>query len=99
MEIQNKINKIYVDLLINLLDDLRERKNIAEAVQILETYEILVDTPGYCLIFCMTEDRIGAESELKNLLNIFEHQLKYKMKVVINPTYDQVETDLCLTSP
>lgn len=55
-------------------------------------YPIASRPPGLCLIFLMTENRIGASKDLMRVRELFEKVLKYDVFVKVDPTAEQIKS-------
>ncbi|XP_076070034.1 uncharacterized protein LOC143041830 isoform X4 [Oratosquilla oratoria] len=66
---KGKLNRIYTHHLIEVLNKVSESKpetanKINEIATSLKRYPMISHPPGVCLIFCMIEDRPGAEKDI-----------------------------------
>ena len=52
-----------------------------------------INPPGICIILAVTEGRVGANADVKNVRKVFSEDLNYNVLVRINPTSETV-TDL-----
>ena len=62
------------------------KRRIELAVGKLSRYPMTVNPPGICIIVAVTEDRVGAEDDLKNVKKVFEEDFNYNVLTAINPT-------------
>lgn len=93
MELSEKLNIIFADLLIKFLKKISKEENngnFEDIYKMLETYTVLTQCPGYCLIFCVKEKRPGAEMEIQNLKTVFEDTLHFKVNVINDPTESDI---------
>ncbi|XP_076070032.1 uncharacterized protein LOC143041830 isoform X2 [Oratosquilla oratoria] len=88
---KGKLNRIYTHHLIEVLNKVSESKpetanKINEIATSLKRYPMISHPPGVCLIFCMIEDRPGAEKDITKVTNFFEKSLCYDVVLSLDPT-------------
>ena len=104
MEEQQLLNRIYTDRLIDIFEELQGKhgrdENISMAIRSLKTYPEECQPAGLCIVFCVTEDREGAESEIAKIQSVFEDHFKFTVIIERNPncnTFDQYKKELLKT--
>ncbi|XP_045118276.1 uncharacterized protein LOC123508576 isoform X2 [Portunus trituberculatus] len=95
MEEQNLLNRIYTDKLRDIFEGLLEEAGSDEilsmVIRTLKTYPEECQPPGLCIVFCVTEDREGADSEIVKIQSVFEDCFKFTVKIERNPDCDTFE--------
>nr|XP_053655100.1 uncharacterized protein LOC128704097 [Cherax quadricarinatus] len=93
LEENDKLNHIYTDKLEELLErvskavtDKNDRLIIKGVVSTLSEYPMNCRPAGHCLVFCVTEDRKGAQEEITKVKNVFENSLGYIVHIEKDPT-------------
>ena len=95
MEEQKLLNRIYTDKLRDLFEELLEEAESDEVlsmiIRTLKTYPEECQPAGLCIVFCVTEDRAGADSEIVKIQSVFEDCFKFTVKIERNPNCDTFE--------
>nr|XP_045599531.1 uncharacterized protein LOC123758837 isoform X2 [Procambarus clarkii] len=97
-EEHDKLNRIYTDKLEDLLEkvgketeDEDDQRTIKSVISSLSEYPMECRPAGYCVVFCVTNGREGAQGEINNVKNVFEKFLGYIVHVEENPTLKKLE--------
>lgn len=91
MEEKMLLNRIYTDKLQGLFKELYEdngkNKDLVMPIPIqkLKNYPDECQPGGLCLIFCVKENREGADYEITKIKSVFEDGFKFTVKVEENP--------------
>ncbi|KAG0710305.1 Caspase-14 [Chionoecetes opilio] len=95
MEEQNLLNRIYTDKLRDFFEELQGKngkdENLSMAIAKLKSYPEECRPAGLCLVFCVTEDREGADSEIVKIRSVFEDHFKFTVKIERNPNCDTLD--------
>lgn len=98
LEINDKHNHLYTDKFEELLqnidtDKLNEGNTgiIKSITCMLSTYPNVCQPTGYCLVFCVTKEREGADCEIRKVEEVFEKSLGFTVNVVKDPTEKDLE--------
>lgn len=104
MEEQNLLNRIYTDKLIDIFKELLEEagrdETLSMVIRTLKTYPEECRPAGLCVVFCVTEDREGADSEIAKIQSVFEDHFKFTVKIERNPdcsTFERYKKELVKT--
>ena len=99
LETNDKHNRIYTDKFEELLNKLstilqsqEEKLAIEVILNNLSTYPIECRPTGYCVVFCVTCERKGADAEIKKVEEVFGNSLGYTVKTEINPTMETLDS-------
>lgn len=92
MELNNKLNRIYTNRLQELLQELGG--GLEEWLEVLEQYPANCHPPGYCVVFCVTKERMGWEEEIGKVYRVFHKILGYTITIKENPTLSTVRETL-----
>lgn len=95
MEEHNLLNRIYTDKLKDFFERLQEiygrDENLSMAIHKLKTYPEECRPAGLCIVFCVTEDREGAESEVAKIRSVFEDHFKFTVMIERDPNCNTLE--------
>ncbi|KAG0726479.1 hypothetical protein GWK47_036462 [Chionoecetes opilio] len=98
LELGNKLNRIYTNKLEVLLQQLRaqaaseaERRMLSEAITSLSDYPGGGRPAGYCMVFCVTRGRKGAQAEIDKVKHVFGKSLGYNVNIVENPDREMLQ--------
>ncbi|XP_068216783.1 uncharacterized protein [Palaemon carinicauda] len=97
-----EMNDLHNRLYTNNFEELLQEVNASELdegdtgkmeyiIDKLSTYPNACQPTGYCLVFCVTNEREGAESEIRKVKEVFEKSLGFTVKVVKNPTLEHLQ--------
>ena len=99
LELNNQLNRIYthhLEFILNkVLSELSSEqqmdiKSIENVLDLLDTYPISDNLPGFCAILCVTHKRDGAENEVMNIQKTYEG-LGFNVKPIPNPKKEDVD--------
>ncbi|KAG0728819.1 Caspase-14 [Chionoecetes opilio] len=95
MEERNLLNRIYTDKLRDIFEELQGKygmdENLSMAIAKLKCYPEECRPAGLCIVFCVTKDREGADSEIVKIKSVFEDLFKFTLMIERNPTRETLD--------
>ncbi|XP_063840332.1 uncharacterized protein LOC135089062 isoform X2 [Scylla paramamosain] len=104
MEDQNLLNRIYTDRLREffkeMLKEAGKDETLSMVIRTLKNYPEECQPAGLCIVFCVTEGREGADSEIAKIQSVFEDLFKFTVMIERNPdcsTFERYKKELVKT--
>ncbi|XP_069947989.1 uncharacterized protein [Cherax quadricarinatus] len=98
MEDGNMLNRLYTDKLKDAFKELNqnstkeEKQIITSLLYKLRNYPGECHPSGLCIVFCVSENREGASSEIAKIKKLFENILGFTVKIEENPSVKTIES-------
>ncbi|XP_047491356.1 uncharacterized protein LOC125040704 isoform X2 [Penaeus chinensis] len=97
LEFKGTYTKTVMDVLEKLGQEAKtcqERDIITDLTKDLRCYPSKCHPTGYCIVFCVTVDRDGAESEIEKVQRVFDKSLGFVVEIQRDPVKETINTVL-----